>query len=55
MREELQKSNARLEIQRLEALLSSRKEEYEIFGSTSEDREADAEIRTKIMDLKKLS
>lgn len=40
------------EISRLEKLLDEKRVEYEIFGKTNEDMEADNEIRAKIAELK---
>ena len=44
--------NNQLEIERLQILLKGRREEYKIFGRTSEDAEKDAEIIRKIKSLK---
>ncbi len=39
------------EIQRLKSLLKGKKEEYEIFGKTAQDREEDNKIIDKIKEL----
>ncbi len=43
-----------LEIKRLKALLKGRREEYEMFGMTPEDREQDIKIQNKIVELSKV-
>ena len=42
----------KLEIERLQALLKGRQEEYAVFGCTSEDREQDKKIKEEIIKLK---
>ncbi len=41
-----------LKIDRLKQLLDGRKEEYKIFGATTEDKEKDIQIERKIKELK---
>ena len=49
----MDKKQANQEIKRLKALLEARKEDYAIFGRTSEDADGDIEIIKKIKDLEK--